>query len=144
MFQTRLTLQVLRAYFPSILALAQNVLRSPDPCVVPFGGNMYLHSFGAFDSYCQQARFSILPQQHAIKLTCFLTSSAAAWCLTGSGRFSGDPCVLWRGWGGGHISGAPLQSGERKALRNGSVCCFCQGTVTSANIGIPWQCLSFG
>ncbi|XP_056884964.1 Fanconi anemia group D2 protein isoform X2 [Takifugu flavidus] len=46
--------QVLRAYFPSILALAQNVLRSPDPCVVPFGGNMYLHSFGAFDSYCQQ------------------------------------------------------------------------------------------
>lgn len=50
-------LQVLRAYFPSILALAQTVLRSPDPCMVPFGGNMYLHSFAAFDSYCQQVGF---------------------------------------------------------------------------------------
>uniref|UniRef100_H3DAV5 FA complementation group D2 n=1 Tax=Tetraodon nigroviridis TaxID=99883 RepID=H3DAV5_TETNG len=46
--------QVMRVYFPSILALAQSVLRSPDPCVVSFGGNMYLHSFAAFDSYCQQ------------------------------------------------------------------------------------------
>ncbi|XP_061778669.1 Fanconi anemia group D2 protein isoform X3 [Nerophis ophidion] len=46
--------EVLRGYFPSILALAQNLLRSPDPCVVPFGGHMYRHSFTAFDSYCQQ------------------------------------------------------------------------------------------
>ncbi|XP_054640735.1 Fanconi anemia group D2 protein isoform X2 [Dunckerocampus dactyliophorus] len=46
--------QVLRGYFPSILALAQSLLRSPDPCVVPFGGLMYRHSFTAFDSYCQQ------------------------------------------------------------------------------------------
>nr|XP_057911757.1 Fanconi anemia group D2 protein [Doryrhamphus excisus] len=46
--------QVLRGYFPSILALAQSLLRSPDPCVVPFGGLMYRHSFSAFDSYCQQ------------------------------------------------------------------------------------------
>lgn len=53
-------LQVLRAYFPSILALAQSVLRSPDPCMVPFGGNMYLHSFAAFDSYCQQVGFLIV------------------------------------------------------------------------------------
>ncbi|KAM9813474.1 Fanconi anemia group D2 protein [Neosynchiropus ocellatus] len=45
---------VLRAYFPSILALAQSLLRSPDPCVGPFGGLMYRHSFSAFDSYCQQ------------------------------------------------------------------------------------------
>lgn len=52
-----LILQVMRAYFPSILALAQSLLRSPEPCVVSFGGNMYLHSFAAFDSYCQQVGF---------------------------------------------------------------------------------------
>ncbi|XP_049448967.1 Fanconi anemia group D2 protein [Epinephelus fuscoguttatus] len=46
--------QVMRGYFTSILALAQSLLRSPDPCVVPFGGHMYRHSFTAFDSYCQQ------------------------------------------------------------------------------------------
>ncbi|XP_070758514.1 Fanconi anemia group D2 protein [Enoplosus armatus] len=46
--------QVMRGYFPSILALAQSLLRSPDPCVVPFGGHMYRHSFTVFDSYCQQ------------------------------------------------------------------------------------------
>uniref|UniRef100_A0AAQ5Y1E2 FA complementation group D2 n=1 Tax=Amphiprion ocellaris TaxID=80972 RepID=A0AAQ5Y1E2_AMPOC len=45
---------VMRGYFPSILALAQSLLRSPDPCVVPFGGHMYQHSFTAFDSYCHQ------------------------------------------------------------------------------------------
>ncbi|KAG7283247.1 hypothetical protein CRUP_004989 [Coryphaenoides rupestris] len=47
--------QVLRGYFPSILALAQSLLRSPDPSmVVPFGGLMYRLSFVTFDSYCQQ------------------------------------------------------------------------------------------
>ncbi|XP_072308789.1 Fanconi anemia group D2 protein [Eucyclogobius newberryi] len=46
--------QVMRSYFPSILALAQGLVRSHDPSVVPFGGNMYRHSFTAFDSYCQQ------------------------------------------------------------------------------------------
>lgn len=46
--------QVMRGYFPSILALAQSLLRSPDPCMVPFGGQMYHHLFTAFDSYCQQ------------------------------------------------------------------------------------------
>uniref|UniRef100_A0A674BY18 FA complementation group D2 n=1 Tax=Salmo trutta TaxID=8032 RepID=A0A674BY18_SALTR len=46
--------QVMRGYFPSILALAQSLLRSPDPCVVPIGGHMYRLSFTAFDSYCQQ------------------------------------------------------------------------------------------
>uniref|UniRef100_A0A3Q3N700 FA complementation group D2 n=1 Tax=Mastacembelus armatus TaxID=205130 RepID=A0A3Q3N700_9TELE len=45
---------VMRGYFSSILALAQCLLRSPDPCVVPFGGHMYRHSFTVFDSYCQQ------------------------------------------------------------------------------------------
>ncbi|KAM7402059.1 hypothetical protein PAMP_017329 [Pampus punctatissimus] len=47
-------IQVMRGYFTSILALAQSLLRSPDPCVVPFGGHMYRHSFIVFDSYCQQ------------------------------------------------------------------------------------------
>ncbi|KAK1796543.1 hypothetical protein P4O66_009579 [Electrophorus voltai] len=46
--------QVMRGYFPSILALAQSLLRSPDCCVVPFGGHMYKLAFTAFDSYCQQ------------------------------------------------------------------------------------------
>lgn len=55
-----LILQVMRAYFPSILALAQSLLRSPEPCVVSFGGNMYLHSFAAFDSYCQQVLYFCL------------------------------------------------------------------------------------
>ncbi|KAJ8258595.1 hypothetical protein COCON_G00176070 [Conger conger] len=46
--------QVMRSYFPSILALAQSLLRSLEPCVVPFGGHMYKHAFTTFDSYCQQ------------------------------------------------------------------------------------------
>ncbi|KAM4587248.1 Fanconi anemia group D2 protein isoform 2-T2 [Odontesthes bonariensis] len=46
--------QVMRGYFSSILAVAQSLLRSPDPCMVPFGGHMYRHSFTAFDSYCHQ------------------------------------------------------------------------------------------
>ncbi|XP_057186897.1 Fanconi anemia group D2 protein isoform X2 [Triplophysa rosa] len=46
--------QVMRGYFPSILALAQGLLRSPDCCVVPCGGHMYKQAFTAFDSYCQQ------------------------------------------------------------------------------------------
>lgn len=46
--------QVLRGCFPSILALAQCLLRSPDSCMVLFGGHMYRLSFTAFDSYCQQ------------------------------------------------------------------------------------------
>lgn len=53
-------LQVMRGYFPSILALAQSLLRSPDPSMVPFGGHMYRHSFTAFDSYCQQVGFGFI------------------------------------------------------------------------------------
>lgn len=49
-------IQVMRGYFPSILALAQGLLRSSDCCVVPFGGHMYKQSFTAFDSYCRQVR----------------------------------------------------------------------------------------
>lgn len=50
----------MRGYFPSTLALAQSLVRSPDPCVVPFGGNMYLHAFTAFDSYCHQVSLRII------------------------------------------------------------------------------------
>uniref|UniRef100_A0A8C9W5T8 FA complementation group D2 n=1 Tax=Scleropages formosus TaxID=113540 RepID=A0A8C9W5T8_SCLFO len=51
---------VMRNYFPSILSLAQGLLRSPDPCVVPFGAHMYKHAFSTFDSYCQQEVVSSL------------------------------------------------------------------------------------
>ncbi|KAI4901467.1 hypothetical protein NFI96_014945, partial [Prochilodus magdalenae] len=46
--------QVMRGYFPSILALAQGLLRSPDCCVVRFGGHMYKQAFTTFDAYSQQ------------------------------------------------------------------------------------------
>ncbi|KAF4079161.1 hypothetical protein AMELA_G00189910 [Ameiurus melas] len=46
--------QVMRGYFPSILSLAQGLLRSTDCCIVPFGGQIYKQAFTAFDSYCQQ------------------------------------------------------------------------------------------
>ncbi|XP_028261743.1 Fanconi anemia group D2 protein isoform X2 [Parambassis ranga] len=46
--------QVLRGYFPSILALGQSLVRSPDPSAVSFGGHMYRHAFAAFDTYCHQ------------------------------------------------------------------------------------------
>ncbi|XP_076125182.1 Fanconi anemia group D2 protein [Alosa pseudoharengus] len=46
--------QVMRGYFPSILALAQSLVRSTDSCVVPFGGHLYKQAFTTFDSYCQQ------------------------------------------------------------------------------------------
>lgn len=121
----------MRVYFPSILALAQSVLRSPEPCMVSFGGNMYLHSFAAFDSYCQQVVFCYLAISaiFLIQIEDYSTIWNAVLCLAGGGGLPGDPCVLWCGWGGGHISGAPLWSGERKTHRNGSTCCFCQGTV---------------
>nr|XP_015202792.1 PREDICTED: Fanconi anemia group D2 protein [Lepisosteus oculatus] len=45
---------VMCGYFPSILALAQTLLRSPDSSVLTFGSHMYKHAFMAFDSYCQQ------------------------------------------------------------------------------------------
>ncbi|RVE73388.1 hypothetical protein OJAV_G00049030 [Oryzias javanicus] len=46
--------QVVRGYFPSVLALAQSLLRSPDPGLVAFGGHMYRCAFASFDSYCHQ------------------------------------------------------------------------------------------
>ncbi|XP_031424301.1 Fanconi anemia group D2 protein [Clupea harengus] len=46
--------QVMRGYFPSILALAQSLVRSTDSCMVPFGGHLYKQAFTTFDSYCQQ------------------------------------------------------------------------------------------
>nr|XP_032827661.1 Fanconi anemia group D2 protein isoform X2 [Petromyzon marinus] len=41
-------------YFPSILALAQTLLRSPDPVVASFAGRVYCHVFFCFDPYYQQ------------------------------------------------------------------------------------------
>ncbi|NP_001089160.1 FA complementation group D2 L homeolog [Xenopus laevis] len=46
--------QVLRDYFPSILSLAQSMLRSAEQSVVSFGSLMYKSAFSSFDSYCQQ------------------------------------------------------------------------------------------
>ncbi|KAE8611738.1 hypothetical protein XENTR_v10012579 [Xenopus tropicalis] len=46
--------QVLRDYFPSILSLAQSMLRSAEQSVVSFGSLMYKSAFSVFDSYCQQ------------------------------------------------------------------------------------------
>ncbi|XP_051874536.1 Fanconi anemia group D2 protein [Pristis pectinata] len=45
---------VVREYFPSVLSLAQTLLRSPDISVVSFGSQMYKHAFMMFDPYCQQ------------------------------------------------------------------------------------------
>ncbi|XP_072437973.1 Fanconi anemia group D2 protein isoform X1 [Chiloscyllium punctatum] len=45
---------VVREYFPSVLSLAQTLLRSSDVTVVSFGSQMYKHAFMMFDSYCQQ------------------------------------------------------------------------------------------
>ncbi|XP_068108990.1 Fanconi anemia group D2 protein isoform X2 [Hyperolius riggenbachi] len=45
---------VLMGYFPSILALAQTLLRSMEPAVVVFSSHLYKHAFSAFDRYCQQ------------------------------------------------------------------------------------------
>ncbi|XP_021343216.1 Fanconi anemia group D2 protein-like [Mizuhopecten yessoensis] len=46
--------QVMRDYFPSILSLAEALLRSPEPAVVYFACAMYRGAFTAFDSFCQQ------------------------------------------------------------------------------------------
>lgn len=48
--------QVIKDFFPSILALAQTFLHSAHPAVVSFGSCMYKQAFAAFDSYCQQVQ----------------------------------------------------------------------------------------
>lgn len=48
--------QVIKDFFPSILALAQVFLHSAHPAVVSFGSCMYKQAFAAFDSYCQQVQ----------------------------------------------------------------------------------------
>lgn len=48
--------QVIKDFFPSILALAQTFLHSAHPTVVSFGSCMYKQAFAAFDSYCQQVQ----------------------------------------------------------------------------------------
>ncbi|XP_069822588.1 Fanconi anemia group D2 protein [Dendropsophus ebraccatus] len=46
--------QVLMFYFPSILSLAQTLLRSLEPVVSLFGSHLFKHAFMVFDRYCQQ------------------------------------------------------------------------------------------
>lgn len=46
--------QVMRDYFPSILSLAEVLLRSPEPAVVYLACAMYKGAFTSFDSFCQQ------------------------------------------------------------------------------------------
>lgn len=70
-----LFLQVMRGYFSSILALAQSLLRSPDPCMVAFGGHMYQHSFTAFDSYCQQVGLRFSFWRHVLGINVILLVS---------------------------------------------------------------------
>ncbi|KAM9324354.1 Fanconi anemia group D2 protein [Gastrophryne carolinensis] len=51
---------VLMAYFPSILSLAQTLLRSPEPAVGAFSSLLYKHAFQVFDRYCQQEMVAAL------------------------------------------------------------------------------------
>lgn len=44
----------MRDYFPSILSLAEVLLRSPEPAITFFAAAMYKNGFVAFDTYCQQ------------------------------------------------------------------------------------------
>lgn len=48
--------QVIKDFFPSILAVAQTFLCSAHPAIVSFGSCMYKQAFAAFDSYCQQVQ----------------------------------------------------------------------------------------
>ncbi|XP_072026579.1 Fanconi anemia group D2 protein-like [Amphiura filiformis] len=46
--------QAIREYFPSILSLAEVLLRSPEPTVSLYACSMYKQAFLAFDMYCRQ------------------------------------------------------------------------------------------
>lgn len=52
--------QVMRDYFPSILSLAEVLLRSPEPAITFFAASMYKNGFVAFDTYCQQVADSYM------------------------------------------------------------------------------------
>lgn len=81
--------QVMRGYFPSILSLAQGLLRSTDCCVVPFGGHIYKQAFTAFDSYCQQVTRVIIPADMSL-----CVASALRWiAVTSRGYSHITPCV---------------------------------------------------
>ncbi|KAM5148348.1 Fanconi anemia group D2 protein [Mantella aurantiaca] len=51
---------VLMVYFPSILSLAQTLLRSAEPEVTSFSSHLYKLAFSAFDRYCQQELIATL------------------------------------------------------------------------------------
>ncbi|GFR73984.1 fanconi anemia group D2 protein [Elysia marginata] len=46
--------QIVRDYFPSILALAQTLVRSSEPRICLIGAALYRLAFTHFDSYCKQ------------------------------------------------------------------------------------------
>ncbi|KAJ8301396.1 hypothetical protein KUTeg_020383 [Tegillarca granosa] len=46
--------EVMRDYFPSILSLAETLLRSPEPAVTYIACAMYKNAFTSFDTFCQQ------------------------------------------------------------------------------------------
>ncbi|XP_041347848.1 LOW QUALITY PROTEIN: Fanconi anemia group D2 protein-like [Gigantopelta aegis] len=46
--------QILRDYFPSILSIAEVLLRSPEPGILYFACAMYKQAFSTFDTFCQQ------------------------------------------------------------------------------------------
>ena len=46
--------QALREFFPSILALCENLLCSPSPTISNFAISLYQNLFTSFDTYCQQ------------------------------------------------------------------------------------------
>lgn len=56
--------QVMRDYFPSILSLAEVLLRSPEPAITFFAASMYKNGFVAFDTYCQQVTDSYMYNVH--------------------------------------------------------------------------------
>lgn len=127
-------MQVMRSYFPSILALAQSLLRSLDLCVVPFGGHMYKHAFTAFDSYCQQVRawcgrsaargcVCVPALGHVGTCSRYLT----AVCPAGGGGLAGHPRVQRRERGGGRGPGAAVRAGDAEAGRHGALRHFRQG-----------------
>ena len=44
----------MRDYFPSVLSLAEVLLRSSEPAITYFAGAMYRNAFISFDTFCQQ------------------------------------------------------------------------------------------
>lgn len=121
-------IQVMRGYFPSILALAQGLLRSSDCCVVPFGGHMYKQSFTAFDSYCRQVQLTHcrFMDTNIHSETCTDVQYMCV-CCVGGGGLSGHTRMQWCEWWGRCSSWAALWAGIAETCRDEPVHSFCEG-----------------